>query len=308
MPVTADAARPDVVVVIPTRGSREALLERAVSSILANGYPGDVSVVVVADGVNPDAVRGDWPAKVAVHVNARQPGPAGARNTGLLQAASELVAFCDDDDEWLPGKLERQVALLQQHPEALVVGSGIRIVLGEQRTDRRTPVTVGLRDLLRDRVMALHSSTLVLRREAVMQSVGLLDEALPGGFAEDYDLLLRVARRTPVLSVPDPLVQVYWHGGSYYSGRWVTIAAALEYLFRKHPDFRLSRPGRARLEAQIAFALAASNQPSQAVRRAARAFVYWPAEPRVAMAVLVALRLVSADTFQRMAERTGRGL
>ena len=44
--------------------------------------------------------------------NERTPGLAGGRNSGILAGSGELVAFCDDDDEWLPTKVEKQVEAL----------------------------------------------------------------------------------------------------------------------------------------------------------------------------------------------------
>jgi glycosyltransferase involved in cell wall biosynthesis len=299
---------PGVMVVIPTRGLRPALLGRAVAAVLNNGYSGSVSVLVVADGIDTATVLSDLPAGVCVCANERTPGLAGARNTGLLRARTEMVALCDDDDEWLPGKLEDQVRLLGEHPESLAASCGISIVQGPRVTPRRSPPSVSYSDLLRNRIMVLHSSTLLLRRAQLLSAVGVLDERLPGGFAEDYDLLLRVARVSTVVTVPRPLVRVHWHGQSYYFGQWATIAESLAYLLEKYPDFSRSRRGHARIQAQIALALAASGRRRSALRLAGHAFTRWPAERRIVPAVLASLGLVSADTFLRLAHRSGRGL
>ncbi len=47
--------------------------------------------------------------RVEAIANTREPGLAGARNSGILALDTDLVAFCDDDDQWLPGKLAAQV-------------------------------------------------------------------------------------------------------------------------------------------------------------------------------------------------------
>lgn len=304
-----EAARsPAVTVIIPTRGARAPLLQRAVCRAMDNGYPGSVSVLVVADGVPVDVVRQQAPTSVDVVGNNRTPGLPGARNSGLMAARTELVAFCDDDDEWVPGKLERQVQLMSEHADVLLVGCGITIVQGDREMVRRTPGVVRYEDLLRHRVMGLHSSTLLMRREELVSRVGLLDEDLPGGFGEDYDLLLRVALQAPVLSVDDPYVRVHWHGSSYYFSRWATIASALTYLLGKHPDFTRSRRGHARLQAQTAVALGASGRRAAGLRLALQAFLRWPFEARNVIAVVVALWPSTAGIFQGMAHRAGRGL
>ena len=98
---------PSVSVVVPTR-DRPELLRAALGAILDQDYPGAIEVIVVYDHSRAGSVarNGAQPKRrVRVISNSRTPGLAGARNTGILAATGELVAFCDDDDEWLPGKL-----------------------------------------------------------------------------------------------------------------------------------------------------------------------------------------------------------
>ena len=94
---------PSVGVVVPTH-HRPGPLRTALAGVLAQDYPGELRLVVVYDRAQPDPrLTGD--GRVTVAVNGRKPGLAGARNTGILMLDTDLVAFCDDDDEWLPGKL-----------------------------------------------------------------------------------------------------------------------------------------------------------------------------------------------------------
>jgi glycosyltransferase involved in cell wall biosynthesis len=101
---------PRVSVVIPTRG-RAALLRRSVASALAQTMA-DLEVVVVVDGADPETLT------ALAEVNdprvrrlplAEPRGGAGARNAAVQAARGEWIAFLDDDDEWLPPKLERQL-------------------------------------------------------------------------------------------------------------------------------------------------------------------------------------------------------
>lgn len=104
------APQETVSVVIPTRG-RPALLRRAVRSALAQSRPA-LEVVVVVDGDDPETDRAlDELADPRLRV-VRLPaarGGAGARNAGVGAAAGDWIAFLDDDDEWLPHKLEAQL-------------------------------------------------------------------------------------------------------------------------------------------------------------------------------------------------------
>lgn len=307
---TPDSAWPSVSVVVPTR-DRPELLRKTLNSLLAQDYPGDIRCVVVFDGTDPDdsLVIDDSHRGVKVVNNIRAGGLSGARNSGILHADGDLVAFCDDDDTWLPSKLRAQVQALRDHPEALVVTCGIRIDHDGALADRTLPSRhIGFGDLLRSRLAELHPSTFLIRRDALLADIGLVNEELPGSYAEDYEWLLRAARGAPLLNLPEVHVSVLWHPRSYFSSRWATIASALTWLLGAYPEFRLQPKGYARVAGQIAFAHAARAERRAASRWSARALRRNPREPRAYLAAAVAGHLVSADAILRMLHRRGRGL
>jgi hypothetical protein len=167
---------------------------------------------------------------------------------------------------------------------------------------------VDLGQLLDDRIMELHPSTFLFRRADLLDRIGLVDEDLPGGYGEDYELLLRAAAVGPVVSVPRPLVRIHWHGSSYYFSRWQTIHESLESLLAKHPEFERSPRGTARIRGQQAVALAAMGRRREALGGAARTLRHSPVEPRGWIAAAAALRLVDIERLQRRLHRRGRGL
>ena len=99
-----------VTAIIPTR-NRPRLLMRAVRSALSQTYR-DLEIVVVIDGPDPATVAAigsisDTRLRVVeLHENV---GSADARNIGVQHAKGKWVAFLDDDDEWMPEKIERQL-------------------------------------------------------------------------------------------------------------------------------------------------------------------------------------------------------
>jgi glycosyltransferase involved in cell wall biosynthesis len=111
-----------VSVVIPTFGRPE-LLARAVTSVLAQTMA-DLECIVVIDGHDPATL-----ARLATiadprlrHIAREAKGGAGrARDTGADAAVADWVAFLDDDDEWLPTKLERQLAIAPADGRAVVM-------------------------------------------------------------------------------------------------------------------------------------------------------------------------------------------
>jgi glycosyltransferase involved in cell wall biosynthesis len=308
--VTAEAAPPSVSVVVATR-DRPELLRRAVAAILGQTYPGRVQCVVVFDQSDPSLAWSDpGPQRQLVLIrNQRAPGLAGARNSGALHADGELLAFCDDDDEWLPDKLARQVELLRTRPDAAVVTTGIFVRYGDRTIPRVSPTpAVSHRQLLRSRMFELHPSTVVVRRRLLLDRIGLVDEQIPGSYAEDYEWLLRAARIGAVLSVQEPLVTVHWHQASFFADRWRMIIAALTYLVDKHDEFAQEPSGLARIYGQIAFAHAALGERGAARRWARRTLSLSRRERRAYLALAVSAGLVRAGTVVRLAHAAGKGI
>ena len=221
--------------------------------------------------------------------NTHSPGLAGARNTGLDAARGSIVATCDDDDIWHPDKLARQVERLRQEPGLLVVGSGIRLRLPGKVVEwpgRAEHVSYQL--LLRNRVKELHSSTLVMRREAFAK-VGPYDEDLPRGYAEDYDWVLRAARAGRVGLVTRPLADIRRDGRSWYEGGAENAAAGPGVHAGQASGHRGSRRGHARMLGQIAFARSTLGERGQAFRTRSR-------RPAVAVSPYPYIAFVHATT------------
>lgn len=115
-------AQPSVSIIIATY-NRAPLLERALRSVLGEWQPGD-EIIVVDDGSTDEteALVRNLGHPVRYLENGHH-GPGGARNLGVRAATRDLVAFLDDDDEWIPGKLSWQRAVFEQFPEVLFVFS-----------------------------------------------------------------------------------------------------------------------------------------------------------------------------------------
>jgi len=111
-------------VVIPT-WNRAQLVCDAVDSALAQ-RDGEVEVIVVDDAstdATAEVLEASFGTRVQLLRLEHRRGPGGARNAGARLAHGELVGFLDSDDVWLPGKLDAELAVLVQFPEAEVVVS-----------------------------------------------------------------------------------------------------------------------------------------------------------------------------------------
>ncbi len=306
----ADATPPTVTVIVCTR-DRPHLLERAVRSILAQDYAGSVRCLVVFDHCDVTSIAAPSPFdrhSLTLTRNGGTPGLAGARNWGLARADGDLVAFCDDDDAWEPGKLSAQVALLEAHPDAILCCTGIRIITHEGTVERTPPARVELADLLRTRVAAIHPSSFLMQRTDLVERLGGINEEVPYSYGEDYDFLLRASRHGCVVSVPAPLTVVYWDRLSFFSARWDSVAAGLSYIHDAFPEFASDRRGRARVRGQVAFAHAAQGRRRDALRWAGRSLADDPRQLRAYGALAVAAGAASPDTLLERVNRTGRGL
>lgn len=198
---------PLVSVIVPTR-NRQDLLERALSSISEQTY--DAIETIVVDGsttpLSYGCVRSSLrePSKLRLR-RGPQRGAAAARNLGITAAQGEFLAFLDDDDEWEPTKVERQVARLRGNPAVGVVYTGQRSVDAAGDTQRvRCPRLRGnvTETLLRGVDITPLSAAMV--RTSLVERVGLLDEHLP--VWEDLDWYVRLSRHTEIEPVAEPLV------------------------------------------------------------------------------------------------------
>lgn len=300
-----------VTVVVPTH-ERPELMRGAVTSVIAQrGFDDDVEIIVVFDACPvelPEVVLPEgWSLRGIP--NTRTRGLAGARNSGIFAAQSPLVAFLDDDDTWLPGKLQAQLERFAHAPDAIVVGTAMVVDNGENEHVRLVSAEeLSHEAFLRNRNPGLHSSSLMFRREDLIGRLGLIDEDLPRSYGEDYDILLRSSQLGLVSVVNQPLVRVLWRGQSYYFGQWSAYAEALQYLLQKHPDFATIPQALGRIQAQIAFALASSRQGRSARVWSRRAIGNDFRQVKAYLAIAISWRLVRPHTVTRIVQRFGRGI
>lgn len=297
-----------VSVVIPTI-DRPLLLRRAIRSVLAQNTDATLEIIIVFDGSPIDALTDIDPGRHRIRTvaNSRTAGLAGARNTGIVAATAPFIAFCDDDDEWLPGKLAAQLTLLDD-PRVPLVATGIRVLTARGAHDRPAPARATHDDLLRSRITELHPSSFLFRTADTRGRLGLVDENLPASYGEDYDLLLRAAELGDIVAVSGPLTLVHWDRTSFFTDRWRGVADGLGYLLDKHAGFANVPLGRARIEGQIAFAHGALGELGSARTWATRALRHDRRQLRAYLALVVGLRILSGRRVVAALNARGRGV
>ena len=100
-----------VSIIIPTK-NRPDLLNRALSSVINQSYQ-NWELFIINDSDTEISINSSDP-RIQIIKNNNKSGANGARNTGINLARGEYIAFLDDDDKWLPTKLEKQIELLKR--------------------------------------------------------------------------------------------------------------------------------------------------------------------------------------------------
>ncbi len=119
-------------VVIPTH-NRAHLLPRAINSALREIQPYDEILVIDDDSTDGTAAVVKQYGRVR-YLKKKRGGAGPARNLGISESCSPLIAFLDSDDEWLPGKLALQRRLMEALPEVDYCFSDFRVVNSDGKT------------------------------------------------------------------------------------------------------------------------------------------------------------------------------
>lgn len=245
---------PAVSIVLPAF-NREGSIRMAIESVLRQSWT-DFELLVVDDG-STDATMAraaevsDPRMRLVAHPRNR--GVSAARNTGIHEARAAWVAFQDSDDEWLPLKLEKQMARIATAEEECVacycgmvvvgeavkqdtVGRRTRLLYIPSPTEKKVEGNV-LPTLLR---RSLASTQTLVARRAALARVGGFDESLPA--LVDWDCALRLAQLGPFAFVDEPLVMQYFSENSItrFSDRRnvarLRIMEKYRELFLEYPD------------------------------------------------------------------------
>lgn len=250
---------PPVTVVIPAY-NRAGSIALAIESVLRQSW-GAFELLVVDDGSTDgtqDVVRGIADPRLRLIETPRNMGASAARNLGIEEARGDWVAFQDSDDEWLPLKLEKQMArLLAPGADHVAAYCGM-MILGEPHgpeTETETGApgrlvaryypgpeeTVVEGDLLAAllRSSLISTQTLVARRDALREAGGFDPEIRA---LIDWDCVIRLAGLGTIAFVDEPLVLQRFSANSITKDRLrklptqIRIAEKYGALLERHPE------------------------------------------------------------------------
>ena len=225
-----------VSVIIPTR-NRSQLLSRALNSVLKQSYA-PIEILLIDDASEDDTENElqtlrETDNRLYIFRNSRPLGGSASRNVGIKNAKGKFIAFLDDDDEWLEGKLERQVRLLEDDTEIGAVSCWYIKEIGGKTQKVKKPLDIGFIDQLWENYLGSFSFCTV--RRDVIESIGLLDESLPG--SQDRDYWLRVTEKYRVAVIPDYLAIQHIHPLPRITTQSVGKVVGLERVYNKYSKY-----------------------------------------------------------------------
>ncbi len=235
---------PKVTVIIITY-NRSQLLKTAMQTVLDQTFE-DFELLII-DDCSPDdtedTVKSFHDPRVRYVKHAQNQREGGARNTGMQHAEGEYIAFLDDDDEWLPNKLQLQVDLLDARPEVGLVHNALINFYADtgEEVEVRQPVEAVSGQvfdrLLQDNFVILST---IMARKTCFDAVGPFDVSIPSGL--DYDMWVRISQHYEFAYIDVPLIRYRLHLANLGSNFNLQIRGQ-EAFFKKYEAYT-STPGK----------------------------------------------------------------
>lgn|SRR3990167_988594 len=273
---------PKVTVIIPTH-NRAQLLEKAIQSVLNQTYT-DFEVLVCDDASTDNTwqiVESFSDKRIRFVRYQKNIGVISVRNIAIVDSRGDYIALLDDDDEWLPPKLEKQLELLEGSSTKLgAVYTGaysIDMELGKMIYIRipefRGNILQGL--LFEDFIT---NSSIVLKKSC-FERVGLFDPEYKS--ASDFDMWIRIAKDYEFDYVNDLLVKHRIQQCSI-SHNHHNVIMGLERLMMKHYNlFKCYNRAYANHQFNIGVAYCYVNNIKEGRRAFLRSIYKYPYEIKV---------------------------
>lgn len=227
-------------VIIPSY-NRADLLPRAIDSILSQSVP-SMEIVIVDDASDDDTslvlnkIKKSFPeVNIKVILHEKNKGEAAARNSGIKNTSGKYIAFLDADDEWLPGKLRKQLDFIKKTGSDAVGCEYYQVSDMEYASAKVVKIKSDIiepKSLLTEGCGTCLGSAFLLTRESVLKT-GFFDETLK--LYVDMDWLYRYSGRYKVSILHDPLI--YYHKAPMRNGDSI-LYAYKAYLSKHHDEFK----------------------------------------------------------------------
>ena len=197
-----------LVSVIITTYNRFNLFLKSYQSILEQSYK-NIEIIVIDDCSTEKEYQNiklnEFDDNTSFIRHEKNKGLASARNTGIKNSKGSFISFCDDDDIWMPKKIELQLLAYFNSPAHVgVITSSSKVVTKNKIFIRKTLINGWFyKKMIGAKQPLGNGSTLLFTRKCI-NSIGLFDESYKRGIDGEY--LYRVSLRYKVISVDVPLV------------------------------------------------------------------------------------------------------
>ena len=218
----------DVSIIIPVY-NREKNIRHSLQSVLAQTF-NNYEILVIDDGsTQPIGGLQEIDPRICVLRHDENKGAPAARNTGILHARGEFIAFLDSDDTWLPEKLSLQISFLEKNLDIDICTTGYIY-----KTEEGTSVEIPKNQNNWGRFIAkgiglAPGSTMMVHKNIIEQY--LFDTLFPR--LEDWDWFIRLMQNHSLYVIQEPLAII--HRGTHPSAEFVEKANLL--ILNKHADY-----------------------------------------------------------------------
>jgi glycosyltransferase involved in cell wall biosynthesis len=202
--------QPLVSVIVPTH-NRPEFLKNTLNFICLQTYK-NLQILVISNGFskeNQKIVKDFNDDRITFFEQENSGTPASPRNHGILQAKGTYVAFCDDDDIWIPNKIEKQVAILNNNLNYDACFSKmIRFNDKHEWTLQNEEGPADFKSLLYTNTIPISS---LIVRKIFIDKMGSFKTSKQVGNSADYELVLRYSLNTKIYFLNEYLIK-YWSG------------------------------------------------------------------------------------------------
>ena len=231
--------------IVTTHNREPEIVGRAIKSIVNQSYK-NIEIIVVDDSSADYPQRPEIRKLIEVYLNDGvrikyishevNRGACAARNTGLAESRGEIIGFLDDDDEWMPQKVEVMIEAFMDEDVGLVYGNNIlkNDDTGYERVVKRHNYCGSVYDKL---ILCnfIGSTSFPLFRRKSLVSVGGFDENMQS--AQDADAYLRVSKEYHVVFVNDVVAIYHLHNKERISSSVDRKISGLERINEKNAEY-----------------------------------------------------------------------
>lgn len=234
---------PIVSVIIPTY-NRANLLSRAIKSALSQTFQ-DFELIIVDDGSTDNTKevvekfkKKDNRVKYIWQENSG--GPASPKNKGIKASKGEYIAFLDDDDEWFPEKIEKQLEIFENSKDKNIgiVACNALDVFEDSKTIKEYKIKETKEEKYLPMILngcLIHSSSSVVVKKNIFKKVGYFDKKLKT--ADDYDMWIKILSKYNFDFYPHPLFKYYIHGKNISFNESISLKKEQKcIILKKHKD------------------------------------------------------------------------